>query len=428
MTELDGKISWPSFLISHSYSMALLLASPTIAAWSLLADFREKYILAGFALLAGTVGLVQFVVRSAGIVTRFRLTENDLTFSRLGRRTRRFPLTMDGVVGDWAFNDRHVDVWLSDGTTLYLELEHLANARELADKLRRFTSTSDDSLHGCLSRSAVAMTLSGQLLIACVLAAIAVVSVFILGVAFHPFKMSNQWVFAVLGGLLLTLCAVGFYFFVPHYWMGCVRWFRLDRGVLHYGRLFSQTVHQQLIEDMELISTHRPPSHAAEWGSWKEIRFRGGERIKLRIGELHNATRLYEVFKAESIRRETAARRVPIAHVPSDHHLRQRVEPLLQMGEKLYWIGIPVYRKLWNEMAAGVVFGAVLCVPGLGGLSFFLWVAIRTGEPGAYFAAAITAGFAGIAMHYLATPYWCRRWMRDTVYAVTSRPRWSCMD
>lgn len=90
MTELDGKISWPSFLISHSYSMALLLASPTIAAWSLLADFREKYILAGFALLAGTVGLVQFVVRSAGIVTRFRLTENDLTFSRLGHRTRRF--------------------------------------------------------------------------------------------------------------------------------------------------------------------------------------------------------------------------------------------------------------------------------------------------------------------------------------------------
>jgi hypothetical protein len=176
-----------------------------------------------------------------------------------------------------------------------------------------------------------------------------------------------------------------------------------------------------LIEDMEVISAHRPQSHAAERGSWKEIRFRDGERIKLRIGELQNATRLYDVFKVERVRRETAARRVPIAHVPPNHHLRHRVEPHLEAGEALYWIGIPVYRKLWNEMAAGVVLGMVLCVPGLGGLTFFLWIAVKNGELGPYFAAAIAAVFAGIALNFLATPYWCRRWMRDTVYAVTSR-------
>jgi hypothetical protein len=190
---------------------------------------------------------------------------------------------------------------------------------------------------------------------------------------------------------------------------------------LHYGTVFSRTAHQRLIEDMEVVCTRRPQSHAAEWGSWKEIRFRDGERIKLRIGELQNATQLYEVMKAESVRRETASRRVPIAHVPPDHHLRHRVEPHLEVGETLYWIGIPVYRKLCSEMAAGVVLGMVLCVPGFGGLAFFLWIAIKKDEPGPYFAAAIAAIFAGIALHFLATPYWCRRWMRDTVYAITSR-------
>jgi hypothetical protein len=129
MAALEGRISWPSFLISHSYSVALLLASPTIAAWSLFADFREKYIVAGFALLVGAISLMQFVLRSAGIVTRFRLTENEFIFSRLGRRTRRFPLAPTAVVGVSTHNDRYSDVWLLDGNSLYLELQHLANAR-----------------------------------------------------------------------------------------------------------------------------------------------------------------------------------------------------------------------------------------------------------------------------------------------------------
>ncbi len=89
--------------------------------------------------------------------------------------------------------------------------------------------------------------------------------------------------------------------------------------------------------------------------------------------------------------------------------------------ETLYWIGAPVYHKLWNEMTAGVILGAVLCVPGFGGLAAFLGAAIRNGQPGAYFAAAIAAGFAVIALGFLATPWWCHRCLRGTVYAVTSR-------
>lgn len=65
--------------------------------------------------------------------------------------------------------------------------------------------------------------------------------------------------------------------------------------------------------------------------------------------------------------------------------------------------------------------GMVLCTRGFGGLTFFLWIAIKKGEPGPYFAAAIATSFAAIALYFLATPYRCLRWMRDTVYAITSR-------
>ncbi|WP_146676281.1 hypothetical protein [Pirellula sp. SH-Sr6A] len=382
---------------------------------------------AGFSLLTGSANALWILLSLATIVTSFRLKDGELTFGRLGRRTRTVPLT-DVVSTSLPTPQKQrlkawngATVWLRGGYTLFLSFSVLDNARVLATFLSELPVRSNDNIEGSLVRSAVASTMVAQALVTCLLIAIGTVALLILGVAFHPNPgVGDRRLFLALGCVLLSLCAIGFYFGVLRYWIGCVRWYRLDGRVLHYRTVLSSSISQRFVDELDSVASHRPTSQQAEAGSWRLLRFRDGEQLKLHVGILQNASTLYEELKALKTRNRIAKGRRPSSIFGSDHPMWQAIQPHLEEGEQVWWIGRPVYKKLWNEMAAEVVFGLI---PGTIGL---LAVIAGTTVFARRMDASLTllvvgAFFTLIGFWCVSAPYRYRRMLQDTVYAVTSR-------
>jgi len=288
--------------------------------------------------------------------------------------------------------------------------------RFLTWRVTPFQSPSTERGHiaGCLVRSSVAATLVAQALTACLLVALASTAIPILAVGLHPNPGLDRRIFIALGCVILSLCGLGFYFGVARYWIGCVRWYHFDGHTLNYRTVFSWRVCQRLVDELELVSLRRP-------GSWRLLRFRDGVQIKLHVGTLQNASILYDRLRALTLGHEIAKETRPVKIVGSDHVMWHKIQRHLEDGEQVWWVGRPVYQKLWSEMAAEVIFGLI---PGTLGLVVIVFAA--TTGPARGFSAVlmlVVVGvlFASVGFWFMAAPCRYRRMLQDTVYAVTSR-------
>jgi hypothetical protein len=425
---IEGRISWTGFLTSLIPSSSSLIGSLIACVWSLNADFRAHLAVAGFSILTGAASALWLLLSLASAVTHFQLKNGELSFGRLGRKTRTVPLA--DIVSTIAPKSRTrrllfwdgATVWLRDGSSMFLSFSVLDNARALANVLGELPASSKENMVGCLVRSAVAGTMAGQALVTCLFAAVGSVAISILGVAFHPSSsIGDRRLFLALGCVLLSLCAIGFHFGVLRYWIGCVRWYRFDGRVLNYRTVFSSRIGQRLVDELDLVVSRRPPSHQAEAGSWKLLRFRDGEELKLHIGILQNASALYDQLKALAVRNRIARGRRPSANFGTDHPLWQAIQPHLEDGEQVWWIGRPVYHKLWSEMAAEVVFGLIPEAFGAGMLLMVYQFGVRQGDFSVWPFLIGGLGFSAIGAWMCAAPWRYRKMLKDTVYAVTSR-------
>ena len=311
-------------------------------------------------------------------------------------------------------------VWLRSGTTLYFPFEHLPNSRELVARLQAARRT-NDVIEGCLNRRGIANRLVCQWLVTCLLLPISVLGYFCIAVFVNPKNMvANPDVFLYLGSVLLVLCTIGFYFAVLHYWIGCVHSFRWDGHSLQYRTVMSRTLQQRLGNEIEHVSARRPNSSQAEAGTWRSVCFRGGDRLKLQVGTLQNADALFAALKAEVERRASDVSSVMLPSVTAQHALWPMIHPYLAEGEQVYWLGRPVYGKLWSEMSAEMIFGLI---PGSLGLGIFALGCHLLAKGDFSGCPAVVCGllFGGIGASMLAAPWKYRRMLRDTVYAVTSQ-------
>jgi hypothetical protein len=185
--------------------------------------------------------------------------------------------------------------------------------------------------------------------------------------------------------------------------------------------VFSLRIGQRLVDELDLVVSRRPASHQAEAGSWRLLRFRDGEQLKLHVGILQNASALYQQLKALTVRNSIAKGHRPSSSISSDHPLWQAIQPYLEEGEQVWWIGRPVYQKLWSEMAAEVVFGLIPGAFGVGMLVLVYQFGVRQGNFGVWPFLIGGLFFSAIGAWMCAAPWRYRKMLKDTVYAVTSR-------
>ncbi|MEZ6133265.1 MAG: hypothetical protein R3C59_31745 [Planctomycetaceae bacterium] len=372
----------------------------------------------GFAVLVGSASVLHIGIWLASLVTHFELADGTLTFSRPGRRTKSVSVADVVTIDDEWNTTPAATVWLRNGTTLYFPYDDLANSEELIAVLRA-SRPQNGVIEGCLNRGGVAGTLVHQWLISCLLLAVAGVGLMMLAVALRPRNLvANPSVFLLAGSGLTALCATGFYFVVPRFWLGCVHSFRWDGRCLEYRTVLSRTRHQCLAEEIETAVARRSSSSQGEAGTSRLIRLRDGSQITLQIGILQNAESLFRAIKVDVERRADLDLPRDLPALGSDHLLWPVLEPYLGPGEKVYWIGRPVYGKLWNEMLGEMVFGVIPFAFGVGFFTLAMTLA-KNGFP--WILLLFGTFFGGIGATMMAAPWRYRRMLKFTVYAVTSR-------
>lgn len=418
---LTGRISWMSYLHRHGLALTLVVASVAAHFLAIHAGPGKSLIFHAFALLVGTSSLLHVLIWLAVTVTGFQLIDDTLTFSRFGRRTRSARTKEIEVINEDATPTGGATIWLRNGTTLYFSFGTVTNSRELIETLC-VSRTADGILEGCLNRSEIAKALVYQWLASCILLAIALPGGMCLAVFLQPKNLvGNPMVFLFLGIVLLTLSATGFCSGVVRYWLGCMHSFHWDGNCLRYRTIFSRTMRERYRNEIEDASARRPNSSRGESGTWRLVRFRDGSRVKLQIGTLQNADKLFAALRAvvETTARDGLPR--SIAAVTSDHPLWPKIESHLDADESVLWLGRPVCRRLWSEMTAEMVFGLIPASFGIAGLGIGLHFAVKRGDWSVWPLILVGAFFFSIGSWLLASPWRYRRMLQDTIYAVTSK-------
>lgn len=428
MRNIAGRLSWRNLLLSQLPILVALVAA-VAATVSSLHNHPRDFIVPGFTLLTGSAALAWFALSWANVVASFEFDGQRLTYALVGRRRRTVPRSDVLAVNApqpsnrRRFHRRGAQLQLGDGRSLFLSFDHLESAELLADALRAASGPAPkDDVQGNLDRVAVAALLVGHSLIACLLLAVAAFAAMILGAALrNPRDVPNPLVFHALGGLLLALCAAGFYFGVLRHWIGCVRWFRLSQGVFSYRTVLSRTVRQRLWDDLELVAAPRPGASRAMGKSYRTLRFRDGEQIQLHFAELTNAAALIDRLTSEGLRRWRNRDRPALATIPANDPRCAALQPYLEKGELVSWVGRPVYARLWSEMSAEVIFGLLPGAAGVGAL-IMAPLAVKQGDVwGSLFSLVVGLGFLGIGLRCMAAPWRYWRMLPDVVYAVTTR-------
>jgi len=226
--EIEGQLSWTSFFARHAVALSLLLTSVILPFWSIKAGPAKRLIADALALLVGTASLMHLSIWLAALVTRFRLAEGTLAFSRVGRRSRVITTSEVVAVHEDSGSSAGASIWLRDGSTLAVQYDHLAHSRELVAALRDACAT-DALIEGGLNRIQIARTVVYQWVASCLLLAIALLGGMCLAVFLQPKNLvADPIFFLLLGCTLLFLCAAGFYSSVVRYWTASARWFQWD--------------------------------------------------------------------------------------------------------------------------------------------------------------------------------------------------------
>jgi len=150
------------------------------------------------------------------------------------------------------------------------------------------------------------------------------------------------------------------------------------------------------------------------------IRFRNGERLKLHVGTLHYCERLFSELKSIVERRETRFSAEPKAPVTPEHPLWPAIEPHLENGESVLWLGHPVYGKLRSEMSTETIFGLIPGASGAGMLFMVYQFGVRHGNFEVWPFLIGGLFFGGIGTWMCAAPWRYRKMLSNTIYAVTS--------
>lgn len=418
MKTIEGRLPLTGLLLCRGLPLAVAAAIPLAAAWSLWVGFQTWYIASGFILLTGTARLCYVLVESASVVTWFRLSADELSFSRIGRRRRTTTPAEVLWVSRVDAASKWATLWLRDGTSLHFHLAHLPNARTLAATFAVAATLPEST--GRLNGNAVAGTLIRQGLYTCLLAALAAVGWLALAVGFHPGRFPNQWMFVVLAGILFLLVVAGLYYLVIRYWIGCIRWFELDGECLRFRTVLSRAIRVRRMDEVAAVIVHRPDSRQAEAGIWVAVKFRDGGRFKIHPGILQNAAALRGALHHEVLRRVLPTTSIEPATITAAHPLWPLIEPHLAKEETVYWLAGPQYSKLWNETTASVIFGFLLCLPGALGTWVVVRYALPRGEWGSLVIVIVTGLFTAIGVACMAAPWRFRRMLRGVAYAVTS--------
>lgn len=395
------------------------MASIVVPLFSLWSGAGKNLIVDAFSLLVGTSSLLHMTIWLTVLMSQFHLVGDTLTFSRPCRRTRTVVLTDVAGVYDESDASAGANVWLRDGTTLAIRYEELSNSRELVTILRE-RCTRDVILEGGLNRSRIAQMLVHQWLAACFLTAVALAGCACMAFYLRPGGLiAAPFVFLSLGLVLLSLSAVGFYAAIFRFWLRSVRLFQWDGVRLRFRTMFSAE-RETYVDELETVSTRRPNSSRGEAGAWRVIDFRNGERLKLLTGCLLNSDKLFLELKRLVEERSAGASAEPISPVTKEHPLWESIAPYLTTGESAVWVGKPVWRKLWSEMSAEIVFGLIPGAFGMGMLAIVYHVGVKQGnfDLWPFFIGGLI--FGGIGGWMCAAPWRFRNMLRNTVYAVTT--------
>lgn len=341
---IAGQLSWRSFLARHAVAVILLTLSVVVPFLTIQAGPGKTLIADAFALLVGTASLLHLAIWLSVLVTRFRLAENTLAYSRFGRRVRSVTTSEVVAVHEETGASPGASIWLRDGTTLAIQHDDLTNSRALVTALHNSCPTAT-LIEGCLNRSQIARTLVYQWVASSLLLPISVLGGMCLAVFFQPKNLvADPFVFLLLGVALLSLTGAGFYAAVVRFWVNSVRWFQWDESYLRYRTMFSAAPQERYVDEIEAVLARRPNSPQGELGTWRVIQFRDGGRLKLQVGALQNADRLFQALKEIVERRKTRISVEPIRPITSEHPLWPAVESHLEIGESVLWLGHPVYR------------------------------------------------------------------------------------
>jgi hypothetical protein len=153
------------------------------------------------------------------------------------------------------------------------------------------------------------------------------------------------------------------------------------------------------------------------------VRFADGLHLDLNEESLACARQLASAIGRQTPRvshqRNTGqVQTAPSAPTPPEPELVLELQPYLRAGERPLWIGRPVPGEFWSELAAQVVFGAILMLVGGGSLALFAWFAFRD-DASAFFVLPVPLLFFAIGL-YMATLSWrLVARLRRTLYAVT---------
>ncbi|MCC9607251.1 hypothetical protein LOC68_13735 [Blastopirellula sp. JC732] len=423
MVSLTGQFSWRQFL--QRYAAAFLLSGGSLATAivSLTGNFPGQYLIGGMTLIIGVAGLLTILIWIMSLLTWFEADETNLTFTRPLRARRSVPL--DDVVDmpAWETNQHGVRIRLRDGSSIYIDFRSLENGLELAKLCLAQVQRGSDRLEGNLDIASVATVMVKQIFVVILLIGLSLFGMMMLalGIGRPGVQMQTPWVFLALAVVTSGLSLTGGYYLVLRPWLGTIRWFRLENELLSFRTVLWPTVHQQYLNQLESVKTHRPHSSGSETDVRTAIHFRDGMQVRLPVGLLPGAERLIDLLKSELEQRD-AAHLPPAKETPlTAHPLLPQVRPHLQPGEEVYYLGRSDLNKQWSETLGEMAFGGILAIVGGAGAVISIWTAIAEQSPFVLIMTLVSSLFIAVGWRGLLAPYFKRRLQEKMLYAVTSQ-------
>lgn len=423
MVRLAGQIAWSRFFQQYAFAFLLFGGSLAVAAWSLFVDFRGQFVVSGLTLLVGTSSGLMLSVWLGGMVTWFEVDETTLRFKRPLRSLRVVPLSELIDIPSWDSDSRGVRVRYSGGGSFYVNFRALSGGLDLAKICLEWTERQAGKTAGGLDTVSVMTVLIKQIVAVVILTGLTFFGLLMLaiGIGRPGVQMQNPTVFILLAAVVGCLSLAGWRYLVLGPWLRTMRWFELRDDVVRFASIFSRTVYEQQLENVESVRTIYSDSVNRANAVRVKLAFRDGQIIHLPVGLLTRSASLIDRAK-EILERRAVAQLPPPPHKPlTDHPRWPQIEPHLNPHETVYYLGRPDPWRQWDETAAEMVFGALLCLIGGGMLCVFAWTAIANQIWSPLFGAMFGGGFFAIGIRGLCAPSVKANLQAKTTYAVTSR-------
>jgi hypothetical protein len=392
----------------------------------------------GFLLLVGCSRMLQLVVTARTTVVGWRIDGNQLVYRCLGAPWRH-KLPFDDVLElqprDYGPQSAGTTIVSRRGSPLWIGYRYLPDGVELIRVLESRKPVADEEpernqlagslqpLTGRVSWEAILMTLFMRGIAVFFFACPLILGLVLFGIGLAPRGLIGlPLIFVAAGAVLAALCTVGIIYVVRDLfcWVIAVE---VASGKIRYRQLAWPTAItrdcSEVVEVQRIQPATRP--HGAQ-ADIHRVRFADGSHLDLNEDSLACARQLASSIGRQAPRasRDQLAARVQTLSVltPPNPQLVLALKPYLKAGERPLWIGRPVPGEFWSELAAQVVFGAILMLVGGGSLALFAWFAFRD-DASAFFVLPVPLLFFAIGVYMATLPWRLVARLRRTLYAVT---------